>query len=128
MTDENNHRIVGTAATAKGKTTTIIVGNGKLPSGNLRTVKVVGTPDPTNSEIARDELISLVLTGKKKLLDSPFVQMLWFPDTAGQTASTVKGSKLENVVPQMELNNSQCTAMRAMVGKSPIVIVHGMCA
>ena len=57
MTDEKNRQIEGIATKAKGKTTTITLRKGKPPSGNLRTVKVVGLPDPTNSETARDKLL-----------------------------------------------------------------------
>jgi hypothetical protein len=120
MTDMNNCRFEGTATRAKGKTTTIRL-KGQAPSGILRSIRVIGLPDPTNSERARDELIYLLLTGQKSLQESSFIQRLWFPHSVGRMVK----SHPEKIVSPMGLNDSQCTAMRAMVGKSPIVIVHG---
>ena len=124
MTDRNNRQFRGIATHSRGKTTTIAIRKGGAPGGNLRTVKVVGLPEPTNSERARDELIYLVLAGQKSLQKSLFIQRLWFPDTVGQS-TTVNSQQLENIVSPMDLNKSQHAAMCAMVGKSPIVIVHG---
>src|SRR6266545_6825418 len=120
MTDRNNRQFEGIATSSKGKTTTIASRKGKAPGGNLQTVKVVGLPEPTNSERARDEFIYLVLAGQKTLQKSLFIQRLWFPDIVGRS-TTVNSHRLS----PMELNNSQHTAMCAMVGEPPIVIVHG---
>ena len=124
MTDCNNHSFKGSATEAKGKTTTINLRRGKMPSGNLRSVKVVGLPEPTNSDSARDELIYLVLTGQKKLQESSFTQKLWFPHV-DRPSTIAKAHLPEEAIPSKRLNDSQYTAMRAMVGNNPIVIVHG---
>jgi regulator of nonsense transcripts 1 len=125
MRDSNNRRFEGTASETKGKTTTILLQKGKGPS-NLRSVKVVGLQDATNSERTRDELLYLVLAGQKSLQESPFIQRVWFPHRFDQTTSTATDSgRPEKVSTSIKLNDSQCNAMRAMVGKSPIVVVHG---
>jgi len=125
MTYHNNHRIEGTPTSAKGKTTTIRLRKGKVPSGKLRSVKVVGLPEPTNSEKARDELVYLVLIGQKNLQESSFTQKLWFPHVVGRSSTIAKAHLPKVTTSPKGLNDSQCTAMRAMVGNSPIVIVHG---
>ena len=125
MTDCNNHRFEGTPTRAKGKTTTIGLRKGNVPSGNLRSVKVVGLPELTSSESARDELIHRVLVGQKSLQESSFIQMLWFPHEVGRPTTIAKADLPKEATSLKDLNNSQCTAMRAMVGNSPIVIVHG---
>jgi hypothetical protein len=123
MRDGNNQRLEGTATKLKGKVTTIKLRGGKAPSGNLRTVKVVGLPEPTNSEKVRDELVCLVLAGQKQLRQSSFIRRLWFP--RDRQTRTLDASQPASVTSSMRLNDSQSTAMRAMVGNSPIVIVHG---
>ncbi len=128
ITDESGKKYVGNATHVKGKKTTIKFENKKYPSkGGVQRIDVVGRQEATNSERARDEFIFLVMTGQKSLRRSPFIRSLWFPEWKNthiqQTIVDVKDA--DNIVTSLKLNKSQRAAVHAMVGDSPIVIVHG---
>ncbi|KAF8064440.1 P-loop containing nucleoside triphosphate hydrolase protein [Lyophyllum atratum] len=77
MTNESGHEFTGEARGAKGRTTNIRF-TGQALSGTLQKVRVVGRPELTNSEKAREELLLLLLQGKASL-HRPFIRKLWFP-------------------------------------------------
>ena len=127
MIDDRGNEFRGTAKGAKGKTTTINIEGKSYPKGGLREVKVVGRADYTNSEKARDELIHLIMTGRKTIRKSPFIRRLWFPrwKSIDFESTVVEFDYAEMMAGVMNLNDSQRAAMHAMVGDLPLVVVHG---
>ena len=120
------------AVGAKGKQTSLKVVAGKLNAKTVNRVRVIGREEATVSERCCDEHILLLLQGKRSLLTSPFVRMLWFPcdpmpDTAYAESTTSSGTKVEGDMSAFErLNESQRKVSRAMIGDDqPLVIVHG---
>lgn len=126
MIDSSGNEFRGTAKNVKGKTTTINI-QGKRSPGELRQVKVLGRSSQTNSEKARDEFIFLVMAGRKSLRQSSFIRRLWFPQwkTIETEPVVVDSQFADRITKMMKLNVSQCAAVRAMVGPTPIMVVHG---
>lgn len=118
MTDTSGREYTGRARGAHGKHTTIGFSGERL-TGTLQSVKVVGRQELTNSERARDEFVLLLLRGERFLRDYPFIQRVWFP--RDNTARV--DPPLLTEIPG--LNDSQLQVVSAMIGPSPLVVVHG---
>ncbi|PIL32979.1 hypothetical protein GSI_05097 [Ganoderma sinense ZZ0214-1] len=120
------------AVGAKGKETSLKLVAGKFNAGSVRRVRVIGREEATISERCCDEHVLLLLQGKRSLLKSPFVRMLWFPDdpitgTEDAESATSSKTKVEGDMSAFErLNDSQRKVALAMVGDDqPLVVVHG---
>lgn len=130
MTDSNGREYVGSAKGIKGRTTNIQCKGGKM-TASLQSVKVIGRQELTNSEKARDELILLLLQGRKTLRNSPFIRSIWFlrwKKLKNRDGSTdFSQAEARALTQQMGLNPSQQEVGLAMVSGPPIVIAHGEC-
>lgn len=126
------HTITGHAVHAEGKRTGVVVSGANF-RGEIERIRTVGREEPTLAERARDEFILLLLRGEiPSLVQSPFVQALWFP--AG-TPGRGRGGDLRDEVyddgygrsPSFAaLNPSQKEVVRAMWSDDePLVVVHG---
>jgi len=126
MIDASGNEFRGNAKSVKGRTTTINI-LGKRSPGELRQVKVLGRPDLTNSEKARDEFIFLVVAGRKDLRQSPFIRYLWFPSwkPIHIEPEVIDFHFVDSIIRKMELNDSQRTTVHSMVGPTPVMVVHG---
>ncbi|KAI1784394.1 P-loop containing nucleoside triphosphate hydrolase protein [Ganoderma leucocontextum] len=122
------------AVGAKGKQTSLKVLAGKLNTNTVKRVRVIGREEATVAERSCDEHILLLLQGKRSLLTSPFVGMLWFPSepisgtaSEGSVTSTSQGTEREGDMSAFEkLNESQRKVALAMIGDDePLVIAHG---
>ncbi len=120
------------AVGAKGKQTSLKVINGKLNTKTVKKVRVIGREEATVAERCCDEHILLLLQGKRSLLTSPFVRMLWFhgepiPDTVDTESAASSATKVEGDMSAFEmLNESQRKVSLAMIGDGqPLVIAHG---
>ena len=128
MTDSNGREYVGSAKGVKGKTTNIKCKEGKM-TASLQSVKVIGREELTNSEKARDELILLLLQGRKSLRNSPFIRSIWFLRwkklNNRDGSADVSQAEARELTQQMGLNPSQQDVGLAMLSGPPIVIAHG---
>ncbi|RDB17534.1 hypothetical protein Hypma_001245 [Hypsizygus marmoreus] len=106
MTNEAGQEFFGRPGGARGKNTSITF-TGKQLSGPLQKVRVIGRPEPTNSEKARDELLLLVLQGQDRNVANEIT-----PESAAQ-------SKFPS------LNPSQAQVASAMISSISLVIAHG---
>ena len=123
---------------AKGKQTSLKLLTGKLNTHAVKRVRVIGREEATLSERCCDEHILLLLQGKRALLTSQFVRMLWFPsepipdvaDADFADADFGASSKVEvegDMSAFERLNESQRKVSLAMIGdEEPLVIVHGL--
>lgn len=127
LLDTNGNEFVGSARQMKGKRTTIAFHDQKHPGKELRHVKVVGRQDPTNSEKAQNEFLLLVMQGGRTLRGSPFIRMVWFPQwkLLDVDPIIVASQDADLIVNRIQLNESQRAAVHAMVGASPLIVVHG---
>ena len=125
--DTNGKEFVGSARQMKGKRTTIAFHDQKHPGKELRHIKVVGRQDLTSPEKAQNEFILLVMQGIRSLRDSPFIRMVWFPQWKPLDVDPilVASEDADLVVNKIQLNESQRAAVHAMVGASPLIVVHG---
>nr|VWO99306.1 GPI-anchored CFEM domain protein B [Ganoderma boninense] len=119
------------AVGAKGKETSLKLLTGRFNAGSVKRVRVIGREEATISERCCDEHILLLLQGKRSLLKSPFVRMLWFPDdpipdSAGESTTSSK-TRVEGDMSAFEkLNESQQQVALAMIGDDqPLVVAHG---
>ena len=128
MTDFNGREYVGRAKGVKGRTTNIQCKDGKMTT-SLQSVKVIGRQELTNSEKARDELILLMLQGRKTLRNSPFIRSIWFHRwkklNNKDGSADVSQAEARAMTQRMGLNPSQQEVGLAMVSGPPIVIAHG---
>lgn len=111
---------------ALGKSTTVVLNNGRNISGAIESVRTVGQEELTSSERARDEFILLVLRGERDARESPFFHYLWLSPPEMEARSS--GFYTLSLAPSISqlLNDSQKGVIRAMLDDDvPIVIVHG---
>ena len=98
-------------------------------TASLQSVKVIGREELTNSEKARDELILLLLQGRKSLRNSPFIRSIWFLRwkklNNRDGSADVSQAEARELTQQMGLNPSQQDVGLAMLSGPPIVIAHG---
>ncbi|GLB44387.1 putative nuclear-transcribed mRNA catabolic process, nonsense-mediated decay [Lyophyllum shimeji] len=120
MTNDDGDEFVGEARGAKGRTTNIRF-TGQALSGTLQAVRVVGRPELTNPEKAREELLLLLLQGKASL-HAPFIRKLWFPSRSARLALDDHGSPCMHMP---GLNRSQKEVASRMVSEAALVITHG---
>ena len=118
---------------AKGKQTSLKLLTGKLNTSAVKRVRVIGREEATLSERCCDEHILLLLQGKRTLLTSRFIGMLWFPgepisDAADARSAAPCRAEAEGDMSAFErLNESQRKVSIAMIGdEEPLVIVHGL--
>ncbi|KAG5634292.1 hypothetical protein H0H81_002519 [Sphagnurus paluster] len=120
MTKEAGEEFSGQAHGAKGRTTNIKF-TGQLLSGTLHKVRVIGSPQLTNPEKARDELVLHILQGIANL-KAPFITKLWFPTKRIQD---LLGTGASDALLFHDLNDSQKRVAAMMVSNAPLVIAHG---
>lgn len=129
MTNTSGNEYIGNARTSQGKRTTINLHGRHSAIGEVTKVRVVGRPELTNSEIAREELVHLLLTGYKTLRDSPFICAVWLPQSKAlklKVPTVVLNYEfVDNITAEMKLNESQRRVVRGMVGNMPILVAHG---
>lgn len=129
MRNKSGKEYIGTAQRSQGKRTTVNLHGRQRDIGEVTEVKVVGRPELTNSERAREDLIHLLLTGQKSLLDSSFIRAVWFPqrkELKPKNPTVVLSRKfVESITAKMKLNESQCRVVRGMVGDTPILVARG---
>ncbi|KAI0712798.1 P-loop containing nucleoside triphosphate hydrolase protein [Cerioporus squamosus] len=124
------HTVMGHAVRSEGKQTGIRVVGGNF-RGEVERIRVVGREEYTNSELARDEFILLVLRGEiPSLTESPFIEMLWFPlKTAPQRPVRARAAIADTRVASatyMKLNPPQREVVDAMWSEDePLVVAHG---
>ncbi|KAF7980215.1 hypothetical protein HWV62_39321 [Athelia sp. TMB] len=126
LTNERGDEFVGRAKGALGKTTEIVLNNGRSISGAIESVRTIGREDLTTSERARDEYILLALRGERTTQESPFIEYLWFspPKMEIQAPSLYTISMSPSIA--SSLNESQKGVIKAMLDDSvPLVIAHG---
>ena len=117
---------MGRAKVALGKTTEIVLNNGRSISGAIESVRTIGREELTTSERARDEYILQALRGERTTQESPFIHYLWFspPKMATQAPSFYTISLSSSIA--SSLNESQKGVIKAMLDDSvPLVIAHG---
>ncbi|KAG5653154.1 hypothetical protein H0H81_002065 [Sphagnurus paluster] len=119
MTNEAGDKFSGQARGAKGRTTNIRF-TGPALSGTLHKVRVVGSPELTNPEKARDELVLHILQGIANL-KAPFITKIWFPPKR----ILHQVIKVDPDVPFPDLNKSQERVAAMMVSNAPLIIAHG---
>ncbi|KAG5638090.1 hypothetical protein H0H81_001857 [Sphagnurus paluster] len=119
MTNDAGKNFSGRPCYAKGKTTKIKF-TGQVLSGTLHKVRVVGYPELTSPERARDQLVLHILQGIANL-KAPFITKLWFPPNRIQDLfDTDTSDALFN-----DLNDSQKRVAAMMISDAPLVIAHG---
>ncbi|CDO72676.1 hypothetical protein BN946_scf184985.g96 [Trametes cinnabarina] len=127
METEHGDSIMGHAVRAEGKTTGVQITGGNY-RGNIARIRVIGREELTGSEIARDVFLLHLLQGVSlPLVQSPFIQMLWF-DAADLKPRAIRPPSvplgLEHT--DFKLNGSQAQVVAAMRSlEEPLVIVHG---
>jgi len=122
LIDGEGNEFVGDARKARGRTT-MIHSNNQLPD-SLRSIRVIGRPEPTSAEKAADELLLFLLQGKATLRKSLFIYEIWFPPMLRHRRTSVDENPKLFAFPG--LNESQANAATAMITSSPeLVVVHG---
>jgi hypothetical protein len=129
MTNKSGNEYSGNAERSQGKRTTINLHGRHSAIGEVTNVRVVGRPELTISERAREELVHLLLTGCKTLCDSPFIRALWLPqwkELKPEDPTVVLNYELvDDIIAEMKLNESQRRVIHGMVGNMPILVAHG---
>jgi hypothetical protein len=130
MTNKSGNEYSGNAERSQGKRTTVNLHGRHSAIGEVTKVRVVGRPELTNSERAREELVHLLLTGCKTLCDSPFIRALWLPQwkelkPKDPTVINLNPEFVDDITAEMKLNESQRRVVRGMVGNIPILVAHG---
>ncbi|KAJ7126876.1 P-loop containing nucleoside triphosphate hydrolase protein [Mycena epipterygia] len=122
----------GRRTTVSGKTMTVdgraarIQLNSTLPSGPIK-VNTVGKEPPTNAEEQRTEIILKALQGTSAIADKPFFQAIWSPQEKPAWPAGLSSSRAA-LVPihfSRELNDSQSTAVMAILSTDKINVIHG---
>ncbi|KAG5638089.1 hypothetical protein H0H81_001856 [Sphagnurus paluster] len=119
MTNEAGDEFSGQVRRAKGRTTNIRF-TGAALSGPLHRVRVIGSPQLTNPEKARDEMVLHVLQGIANI-KTPFITKIWFPSKRSQDQL----NKGDSDVLFPDLNKSQERVAAIMVSNAPLVVAHG---
>lgn len=126
MTDASGREYTGQARRSDGRTTGIRFAGPILSSHEtLKSVRVIGRPEPTNAEKAREEMLLLVLQRQKFLRNSLFIRLLWFPSRRGQDATHNGNTDRTAAAVHIPLNDSQLEAVQVMTSEAPLVIIHG---
>ncbi|KAG5643663.1 hypothetical protein DXG03_000543, partial [Asterophora parasitica] len=118
MTNESGQDFFGQPCSSIGRRTNIRF-TGQALAGTLQKVRVIGRPELTHPEKARDELLLLVLQGKTSLR-APFIRRLWFP---ARNDLILLDTGVSIAFPT--LNASQEQVASRMISAEPLVIAHG---
>ncbi|KAH9856811.1 hypothetical protein C2E23DRAFT_721458 [Lenzites betulinus] len=123
METAQGRSIVGHAVRAEGKDTGVKITGGNF-RGGIERIRVIGREELTNSELAREEFILMLLQGLlPSLVESPYIRLVWFPTSHMYP----RKHSVRPVDDRFQtLNASQKQVVAAMIAEDePLVIVHG---
>jgi hypothetical protein len=126
MNRADGSEIYGRAVRANGKTTRIRSPDGKSSLDEVQHVRVMGRQDPTAAERACKEFLLLLLRGERKLQDTNYIRLLWFPSKLDLARFPLDEANLLLPTTADDLNQSQRRVVMDMVQtRNPAVIAHG---
>ncbi|KAJ7455344.1 P-loop containing nucleoside triphosphate hydrolase protein [Mycena galericulata] len=120
---ENGQRIMvsGKVMGVKGRGAKINV-KSRLPSGPI-TLTTRGKDPPTNAETQRAVIILNALKGTSTIADKPFFKAIWLP---GEKPAWPAGPPSTPAIRSpLSLNDSQKTAVEAILSPQHINVIHG---
>ncbi|KAJ7707593.1 hypothetical protein B0H17DRAFT_522634 [Mycena rosella] len=95
-----------------------------LPSGKIE-VTTVGREPPNGAERQRTEITLKALQATSPILDRPFFRAIWLPHEPLVWPAGLLSGRTAPIHFPRQLNESQKTAVEAILSSTPVNIIHG---
>ncbi|KAJ7475948.1 hypothetical protein FB451DRAFT_263303 [Mycena latifolia] len=124
--DKDRRIVSGKVQKVNGRAAHIVLDvNSNLPPGKIKMV-TVGKEAPTAAEAQRTDIVLKALQGTSTIADTPFFRTIWLPHERSVSPPGLLPSRAVPLhFPSRPLNNSQKTAVEAILSNTPVNVIHG---